>query len=43
MDNAASSYEHGVVTVRLPKAESSKAKRLTLHVGDEAPDPAPAA
>ena len=44
-DKAASSYEHGVVTVRLPKAESSKAKRLTLHVGDEvpAPDPAPAA
>ena len=44
VDNAASSYEHGVVTVRLPKADSSKAKRLTLHVSDEAaaPDPAPA-
>ena len=45
VDNAASSYEHGVVTVRLPLAESRKAKRLTLHVADEtpAPDPAPAA
>ena len=45
VDNAASSYEHGVVTVRLPLAESRKAKRLTLHVSDEspAPDPAPAA
>ena len=45
VDNAASSYEHGVVTVRLPVAESRKAKRLTLHVTDEAPapDPAPAA
>ncbi len=45
VDNAASSYEHGVVTVRFPKAEGSKAKRLTLHVSDEtpAPDPAPAA
>ena len=45
VEHAASSYEHGVVTVRLPKAESSKAKRLTLHVTDEAPapDPAPAA
>ena len=44
-EHAASSYEHGVVTVRLPKSESRKAKRLTLHVGDEAPtpDPTPAA
>ncbi len=44
VDNAASSYEHGVVTVRFPLAEDRKAKRLTLHVADEAPaDPAPAA
>ncbi len=44
-DKAASSYENGVVTVRLPKAESKKAKRLTLNVADEAPtpDPTPAA
>ncbi len=45
VEHAASSYEHGVVTVRLPKAESSKAKHLTLRVADEspAPDPAPTA
>ena len=45
VDNAASSYEHGVVTVRMPLVESRRAKRLTLHVADEAPapDPAPAA
>ena len=45
VDHATSSYEHGVVTVRLPRAENTKAKRLTLHVTDEtpAPDPAPAA
>ena len=44
-DKAASSYEHGVVTVRFPRAESKKAKRLSLHVADEAPapDPTPAA
>ena len=43
VDNAASSYEHGVVTVRLPLAEERKAKRLTLRVADEAPAPAEAA
>lgn len=37
-DNAASSYAHGVVTVRLPKTEGRKARRLTLDVaGGEAP------
>lgn len=45
VENAASTYEHGIVTIRLPLAESRKAKRLTLHVSDEtpAPEPAPAA
>lgn len=31
-DGAASSYVNGVVTVRLPKAEEKKAKRLTVEV-----------
>lgn len=36
-DNAASSYAHGVVTVRLPRTEGKKARRLTLDVAGEAP------
>lgn len=37
-DNAASSYAYGVVTVRLPRTEARKARRLTLDVaGGEAP------
>lgn len=36
-DNAASSYAHGVVTIRLPRAEGRKARRLTLDVVGEAP------
>ena len=37
-DNAASSYAHGVVTVRLPRTEGRKAQLLTLDVaGGEAP------
>ena len=42
VEGAASSYEHGVVTVRLPLTESRKAKRLTLHVSDETPAADPA-
>lgn len=37
VDNAASSYARGVVTVRLPRAEGRKARRLTLDVAGEAP------
>lgn len=40
-EKAASTYEHGVVTIRLPMAEERKAKRLTLSVADPAPDPDP--
>lgn len=36
-DNAASSYAQGVVTVRLPRAEGRKARRLTLDIAEEAP------
>ncbi len=39
-EKAASTYEHGVVTIRLPIAEERKAKRLTLTVADPAPAPA---
>lgn len=37
VDNAGSSYERGVVTVRLPRTESRKARRLTLDVAGESP------
>ncbi len=37
VDNAASTYAHGVVTIRLPMAEGKKARRLTLDVAGEAP------
>ena len=40
VDRAESRYEHGVVTVRVPVAESRKARRLSLAVGEEAPAPA---
>ena len=38
-EKAASTYEHGVVTIRLPMAEERKPRRLTLSVVDPAPDP----
>jgi HSP20 family molecular chaperone IbpA len=30
MDNAATAYENGVLTITLPKVEAKKAKRLTV-------------
>ena len=33
-EKAASFYENGVVTIRLPKAEDKKARRLTIAVAD---------
>lgn len=32
-DEAATTYEHGVLTVSLPKAEEKKARRLTINAG----------
>ena len=37
VDNAASSYANGVVTIRLPRTEGRKARRLTLDIKGEEP------
>ena len=37
-DKAETGYENGVLTIKLPKAEAKKAKRLEIAVGKGSPE-----